>query len=303
MENFNEIQREILKLKKEKNALILAHYYVPLEVQDIADHVCDSFEMAKRANSAKEDLIVICGVRFMGESAKILSPDKTVLLPAPDAGCPMADMVTPEDVIRLRGEHPNAAVICYVNSSAAVKAVSDICCTSASALKVAKSLKEDEVIFVPDCHLGSYVAENCPDKKFILHNGFCPTHHRITADDVKKAKAAHPEAVFAVHPECRDEVVAFADYVGSTSGIIEYAKTVDAKEVLIGTENGVVERLRRECPDKKIYGVSSAFTCVNMKKVGLEDVLNSLKNGQYEVILDKEEIDAARQSLDRMVSI
>ena len=303
MESFNDLQKEILKLKKEKNALILAHYYVPLEVQDIADHVCDSFEMAKRAKNAKEKLIVICGVRFMGESAKILAPDKKVLLPAPEAGCPMADMVTPEDVKRLRDEHPKAAVMCYVNSSAAVKAVSDICCTSASALRVAESLKEEEIIFVPDCHLGGYVAGKCPDKKFILHNGFCPTHHRVTDSDVIKAKSAHPDAVFAVHPECRDEVVALADFVGSTSGIIEYTKKTDAKEILIGTENGVVERLRRECPDKKIYSVASTFVCVNMKKVGLQEVRDCLKYEQYEVKLTDEEIAEAKESLDRMVSI
>ena len=201
MENFNELQREILRLKKEKNALILAHYYVPLEVQDVADAVCDSFAMAQKAAKARESVIVICGVRFMGESAKILSPEKTVLLPSPDAGCPMADMVTPEDVLRLKSQHPRAQVMCYVNSSAAVKAVSDVCCTSSSALRIAKNLDCEEIIFVPDRHLGSFVARHVPEKTFWLHPGFCPTHHRITEADVLAAKKAHPDAEFAVHPE------------------------------------------------------------------------------------------------------
>ena len=199
MEKLNPLQEKILKLKKEKNALILAHYYVPLEVQDIADIVGDSFEMAKKAKEAKERLIVVCGVRFMGESAKLLSPDKKVLIPAVDAGCPMADMVTVEDVERLKAEHPGAAVMCYVNSSAAVKAASDICCTSSSALRVARSLDAQEIIFVPDVHLAEFTAGKVTDKKFVFHTGFCPTHHRITENDVLAAKKAHPAAKFAVH--------------------------------------------------------------------------------------------------------
>lgn len=299
----NELQKEILALKKAKNALILAHYYVPLEVQDIADHVCDSFAMAKLAKDALEPIVVICGVRFMGESAKILSPDKKILLPAPDAGCPMADMVTPEDVLKLKSEHPNAAVMCYVNSSAAVKAVSDVCCTSSSALRVARSLKEDEIIFVPDCHLGAYVAEKVPEKKFILHNGFCPTHHRVREEDVLRAKAAHPNAKFAAHPECRQEVLRHADFIGSTAEIIDYARKEDAEEFLIGTESEIALRLAREMPQKRFFSVTSAFVCPNMKKVGLSEVRDSLKFEQYEVILTAEESSAAKQSLDRMVSV
>lgn len=302
MENFNEIQNQILKLKKEKNALILAHYYVPMDVQDIADHVCDSFEMAKRAKDAKEELIVICGVRFMGESAKILAPDKKVLIPAIDAGCPMADMVTVDDVRRLKAEHPNAVVMCYVNSSAAVKAEADICCTSSSALRIAKSLDAEEIIFVPDVHLAEYTAEKVPEKKFIFHTGFCPTHHRITEADIVAAKKAHPDAVFAVHPECRAEVLHHADFVGSTSEIIKFAQETPSKEVIIGTEMEIAARLQREMPDKKFYSVTSAFVCPNMKKVTLDAVLNCLENEVFEIKLDKEEIDAAKQSLDRMVA-
>lgn len=302
MENFNETQEKILKLKKEKNALILAHYYVPLDVQDIADHVCDSFEMAKRAKEAKENLIIICGVRFMGESAKILSPEKKVLIPAVDAGCPMADMVTVEDVRRLKAEHPNAVVMCYVNSSAAVKAEADICCTSSSALRIAKSLDAEEIIFVPDVHLAEYTASKVPEKKFIFHTGFCPTHHRITEANTIAAKKAHPDAVFAVHPECRADVLAHADFIGSTAEIIKFARETGAGEVIIGTEMEIAARLQREMPNKKFYSVTSAFVCPNMKKVTLSAVLNSLENEEFEIKLDKDEADAARQSLDRMVA-
>lgn len=302
MENFNEIQNKILKLKKEKNALILAHYYVPIDVQDIADHVCDSFEMAKRAKDAKENLIIICGVRFMGESAKILSPDKKVLIPAIDAGCPMADMVTVEDVRRLKAEHPNAVVMCYVNSSAAVKAEADICCTSSSALRIAKSLDAEEIIFVPDVHLAEYTASKVPEKKFIFHTGFCPTHHRITEADIIAAKKAHPNAAFAVHPECRADVLTHADFIGSTAEIIKFARETGADEVIIGTEMEIASRLQREMPNKKFYSVTSAFVCPNMKKITLQAVLNSLENDEYEISLDNEEIAAARQSLDRMVA-
>lgn len=302
MENKREMIDRILALKKEKGALILAHYYVPLEVQDIADHVCDSFEMAKRAKQAEEQLIIICGVRFMGESAKLLSPDKKVLIPAVDAGCPMADMVTVDDVKRLKAEHPNAVVMCYVNSSAAVKAVSDICCTSSSALRIAKALDAEEIIFVPDVHLAEYTAEMVPEKKFIFHTGFCPTHHRVTEVDILAAKKAHPDAKLAVHPECRTEVTKHADFIGSTAEIIKYAHETDAKEILIGTEMEIALRLQRELPEKKLYSVTSAFVCPNMKKVTLDTVLNCLENEEYEIQLDPAEAEAARRSLDKMVA-
>ena len=286
----------------------LAHYYVPLEVQDIADIVGDSFEMAKRAKEAGESLIVVCGVRFMGESAKLLSPDKKVLIPAADAGCPMADMVTVEDVRRLKAEHPGAAVMCYVNSSAAVKAVSDICCTSSSALRIARSLEEQEIIFIPDMHLGGYTAEKVPEKTFHFHSGFCPTHHRITEADVLAAKKAHPAAKLAVHPECRTEVLKHADFVGSTSEIIKFAQGADADEILIGTEMEIVSRLQRdalqkELPDKRFYSITAAFVCPNMKKVTLQAVKNCLENEEFEIVLDAAEADKARLTLERMVAV
>ncbi|NLL46629.1 MAG: quinolinate synthase NadA [Clostridiales bacterium] len=303
MVNTDNIRQRILSLKSEKNALILAHYYQPLEVQDMADHVCDSFEMAKRARDAEQQIIVICGVVFMGESAKILNPGKKILIPVMEAGCPMADMVTPEDVINLRKKHPDAAVVCYVNSSAAVKAVSDICCTSSSVLRIVRSLPEKKIIFIPDRNLGAYVARQVPEKEIILFDGFCPTHNRVTESDALRAKEAHPDSVFAAHPECRQEVLAHADFIGSTSEIINYAHNSEKKTIIIGTEQGIVERLRRELPDKNIYSVAASFVCPNMKKTNLPELLNCLENEQTEIKLTDEEIAAAKQSLDRMVSI
>jgi len=302
MENA-DISKRILELKAKKNALILAHYYQRLEIQDLADHVCDSFEMAKRAREAEQQLVVICGVVFMAESAKILNPGKKILIPVMEAGCPMADMVTPEDVIRLRNEHPDAAVVCYVNSSAAVKAVSDICCTSSSALKIVRSLPQKKIIFIPDRNLGAYIAKQVPEKEIILFSGFCPTHNRISESDVLRAKAAHPDSVFAAHPECREEVLTHADFIGSTAQILDYARKTDAETIIIGTEQGIVERLRRELQNKNIYSVAASFICPNMKKTGLQDLLNCLENEQWEIKLTDEEIAAAKQSLDRMVSI
>ncbi len=305
MKNYvnKELLEETLELKRQKNALVLAHYYVPSETQAAADFVCDSFEMAKRARSADKDLVVICGVSFMGESAKILSPQKKVLLPVPEATCPMADMVSPEQIADYRKLHPEAAVVCYVNSTAAVKAVSDICCTSASAEKVVGSLDNKEIVFVPDQHLGSYVAEKFPDKTFYLHKGFCPRHHAVTEADVLKAKEAHPDCALAVHPECRTEVVKHADFVGSTSGIIDFAKRTDAPGVIICTENEITEILRRELPEKEIWPVKRSFICQNMKKVTLEALRDCLKYERYEVTLSDEEIAAAKAALDKMVSV
>ncbi len=280
---------------------LLAHNYVRPEVQDAADFVGDSLELARLASRTATPYIVVAGVDFMAETAAILSPTKTVLLPAADACCPMAEMVTPEDVRRLKAEHPDAVVMCYVNSSAAVKAECDICCTSSSALRIARSLDAEEIIFVPDMHLGEYTAEKVPEKKFIFHTGFCPTHHRITEADVLAAKKAHPDATFAVHPECRADVIKHADFVGSTSEIIKYAGETEAGEVLIGTEMEIAARLQRAHPDKKFYSITSAFVCPNMKKVTLDAVLNCLENEEHEINIDKGEADAARLTLDKMV--
>lgn len=299
----NELQNKILALKKEKNALILAHYYQSLEVQDIADSVGDSFALAKQAQSADADIIIVCGVRFMAESAKILNPDKTVYQSNPDAGCPMANMISAEDVKRLRAQYPEAAVVCYVNSSAAVKAESDICCTSSSAEKVVRSLPNRQILFVPDQNLGSYVAAQLPEKEVILYNGCCPIHHAVSEADALRAKAEHPHAKLLIHPECPPAAVAQADYVGSTAGILAYARKSDADSFIIGTESGICDILRRELPNKEIIPLRAAFTCVNMKKTTLEDVLACLEGEAEPVELPSAELKAAALSLERMVSV
>ena len=298
-----EAVQAIQQLKKERNALILAHFYQLSEIQDIADVVGDSLELAKAARDAKEDVIVFCGVRFMAETAKILSPNKTVLLPALDAGCPMADMITAEEVLRLREAHPNAAVMCYVNSDVAVKAVSDICCTSANALKIAMSLEEEEIIFVPDQCLGGYIAQFVPQKRFILAEGFCPTHCRIKPEDVIAARKILPNAKVLVHPECLPDVVSLSDFAGSTSQIIAEAMRSDAKEFLIGTEEGVLHRLNSLCPDKKFYNTGRTQVCPNMKKTRLADVVSALERMQHEITVEEPLAQQALKSLNRMFSV
>ena len=299
----NDLQNRILALKKEKKALILAHYYQTMDIQEVADHVCDSFEMALRAQEAKENLLIICGVHFMAESAKILNPKKTVLFPSPEAGCPMADMTAPEDITALRERYPNASVVCYVNTTAAVKAVCDVCCTSSSAEKIVRALPEKQIIFVPDRNLGSFIASKVPEKEVILFDGCCPAHDCITEKDVFTAKEMHPEAKFLVHPECREEVLRLADYIGSTAGIIKAAIDYDAAEFIIGTEFGVVEHLAKLTPGKRYYPIKSGFLCRDMKKTHLSDVMHSLETGEYEITLGAGEIEAARRSLELMVEL
>ena len=298
----SDLQEKIKLLKKEKGALILAHYYQRADVRDIADHVCDSFEMARIARDAKEELLVICGVRFMAESAKILNPGKTVLLPSPDAGCPMADMITPEDVTALRKKYPDAAVVCYVNSSAEVKSVSDICCTSSSAETIVRSLPHEQIIFIPDRNLGAYIASKIPGKEIILFDGFCPIHDMITEKDVIAAKAAHPGALLLAHPECRMEVLRHADYIGSTAGIIKEALGSGCREFIIGTESEVTERLSTLAPGKCFYPLTDGFLCSEMKKTGLPDLLYSLETGHFEILLDEQVINNAASSLERMIN-
>jgi len=299
----NEMQQRILKLKKEKNALILAHFYQTMDIQEIADYVCDSFEMAQRAFAAKKKLLIVCGVHFMAESAKILNPDKTVLLPSPDAGCPMADMITPEDVLVLRMSYPDAAVVCYVNSSAAVKAVSDICCTSSSAERIVRALPEKQIIFIPDRNLGAYIASKVPKKDFIFHPGWCPVHDCITADDVLSARSAHPGAKLLIHPECRGDVLDSADFVGSTAEIIRFALDSADNVFIIGTEYGVAEHLAMLAPGKQFYPLTSNFECEDMKKIKLSDVLASLEYRKHEITLSGDDVDGARRTLERMVNI
>ena len=297
------LQEKIRALKKEKNALIVAHNYQIDAVQAIADVVGDSFALSKYCATASQDVIVFCGVHFMAESAKILSPQKTVLLSERTAGCPMADMVTATDVQELKRRHPRAAVVCYINTSAAVKAECDICCTSSNAVKVIRSLAEEEIIFVPDKNLGSYIAAQVPEKKMIIWEGFCVTHHRVTVEEVTRVREAHPDALILVHPECRPEVVARADFVGSTKQIIDFATASAEKKFIIGTEMGVLYRLEKDNPGKTFYLLSPGLICPNMKKTTLTSVYNALAQMQYPIEVAEEILIKARSALERMLQV
>ena len=295
----NQLSEKILKLKKEKNAIILAHLYQIPEVQEIADYVGDSYYLSQVARDAKEDLIIFCGVKFMAESAKVLSPEKTVILPAPNAGCPMADMAEVEDVEEMIKKYPDAFKVCYINSSYEVKALCDASVTSSSALKIMKNIPNKQILFLPDQNLGGYISEFFPEKEFILWKGFCPTHHRITAEDIIKAKEEHPNVKVLSHPECSKEVRDLSDYIGSTSGIINYATECEDKEFIIATEEGVLHQLKKKNPDKKFY-FPEMMICPNMKKTSLQDVYDALDGKKEEVILDEEIRKKALTSLENM---
>ncbi len=299
----NKLAEEITRLKKERNAIILAHNYQVPEVQDIADVVGDSYSLSQHAASTSSEVIVFCGVHFMAESAKILSPDKVVLLPVKDAGCPMADMVTAPRLREMKAKYPEAAVVCYVNSSAEVKAESDICCTSSNAVKVVESVKNKQVIFAPDENLGSYVASKVKDKELILWRGFCITHKRVKAEEVQKIRQLHPNAKILMHPECEPEVQKLADFLGSTSEIIKYAGEIPERDIIIGTEEGVLHILRKQNPHKNFYLLSTGLICTNMKKTRLEDVHNSLLNMQHEIHVDEDIRLKALKSLEEMLKI
>ena len=293
---------EIKKLKAERNAVILSHFYTRREVQEVADFVGDSLSLCKAAVDSKADIIVFAGVYFMAESALIISPEKTVLLPVPDAGCPMADMITAEALRDAKEKHPEAEIVCYVNSSAAVKAESDICCTSANAIKVVNSIEGQEVLFVPDKNLGAFVALHT-DKKIHLWPGFCHVHENIRGKDIEELKKLHPDAEFLAHPECRPEVLSYANGVLSTSGIIREVERSGSTEFIIGTEREIVRSLKRKYPDKKFYPASEKACCYNMKKITLEAVLNSLQNMEYEISVPEHIRVKARKALNRMLEI
>ena len=295
----NQLSEKILKLKKEKNAIILAHLYQIPEIQEIADYVGDSYYLSQVARDAKEDLIIFCGVKFMAESAKVLSPEKTVILPAPNAGCPMADMAVVEDVEEMIEKYPDAFKVCYINSSYEVKALCDASVTSSSALNIIKNIPNKQILFLPDQNLGGYISEFFPEKEFILWRGFCPTHHRITAEDIIKAKEEHPNVKVLSHPECSKEVRDLSDYIGSTSGIINYATECEDKEFIIATEEGVLHQLKKKNPDKKFY-FPEVMVCPNMKKTSLQDVYDALDGKKEEVILDEEIRKKALTSLENM---
>lgn len=297
-----DLAREIARLKREKDAVILAHNYQIGPVQDVADFVGDSLELSREAAALDAAVIVFCGVDFMAETAAILSPRKKVILPARDACCPMADMITGGEVRTLRKRYPGAAVVSYVNTTAEVKAESDICCTSANAVRVVESLEEDRVIFVPDRNLGNYVAR-FTGKEVFPWEGFCIVHDQYTPGDVDEVLSAHPGAEVIVHPECRPEVIDRADHVFSTSGMIRHICASGRKEFVIGTEVGILHRLRKECPGKSCYPLSPHAVCTNMKKTGLPHLLRALRTLGPQVTVPEETARRARVAIDRMLAV
>ena len=295
--------KRIVQLKKEKDAVILAHYYVDGEVQQIADYVGDSFYLSKVATKIPQKTIVFAGVYFMGESAKILNPNKVVLMPDEKADCAMAHMVTIEKIKQVRKEHPNAAVVCYINSAAEIKAHADVCVTSANALKIVSKLPNKEIFFIPDNNLGRYIASCLPEKTFLFHDGYCPVHKKITESVLLDAMKEHPDAKVLVHPECTMDVLAHADYIGSTSGIIDYASNHDDEEYIIGTEIGVCYELQQKNPEKKFHFAGGTPTCMDMKLVTLEKIVKALESMEPQVHLDEKMRLAAERPLLRMLEL
>ncbi len=304
MYNTKDLQEAILKLKKEKDVCILAHAYQTQDILEVADFIGDSFGLSQQAQSVPQQNLLMCGVRFMAETAKILSPDKKVILSHPDAGCPMAEQLTVDELKEIKAQYPNAAVVAYINTTSALKTECDVCVTSASALNIVKSLPNEEILFIPDCNLGSWIEAQVPEKTFHFIKGGCPVHMRITPDDVIKARAAHPGTPLLVHPECKKEVTALADYAGSTTGIMKYAANSDAKEFIIGTDNSIVQHLQFEHPDKKFYALSKDCICHDMKLTTLMDVYHCLLGeAGEEIVLEDETRLKAKKCIDAMLEM
>lgn len=297
------IKEEIYKLKQEKDAVILAHYYVNPEVQEIADYVGDSFQLSKTAAALPNKTLVYCGVHFMGESGCLLSPEKAVLLPDLNADCPMAHMVTKEEVDEARNKYEDLAVVCYINSTAEIKSWSDVSVTSANAVQIVRNLPNKNILFIPDKNLGRFVASQVPEKNVVLVKGYCPIHENLSAEEIMELKAAHPNAEILVHPECCKEVTDIADYIGSTTGIIQYATSSDRKEFIIGTESGVRYDLERKNPDKMFYFTKTPTVCHDMKKITLEKVLHVLKTGENAASVSEAQAEMAKETLTRMLEL
>ena len=296
------LQKEILRLKREKDVCILAHAYQTHDIIEIADFVGDSFGLSQMAQSAPQKNILMCGVRFMAETAKILSPDKKVILSHPEAGCPMAEQLTLRELKELKEKYPNHAVVAYINTTSELKTLCDVCVTSASALKIVKELPQRDIIFIPDCNLGGWIAEKVPEKNFIFIKGGCPIHTRITENDVFHAKKQHPDALLLVHPECISDVTRHADFAGSTTAIMSYVAKSDKKEFIIGTDNSIVQHLQFEYPDKKFYELSKICVCHDMRYTTLMNVYNCLLgNGGEEISLDSETYEGAKRCIDNML--
>ena len=299
-----QMQDEILRIKKENDICILAHAYQNHEILEIADYTGDSYGLSVQASKAPQKTVLMCGVRFMAETVKILSPDKKVLLSNSDAGCPMAEQIDHELLASLKEQNPDHTVVAYINTTSELKTLCDVCVTSSSAVQIVKNIVNDKILFIPDCNLGAWVEKQVPEKSFKFVHGGCPTHLRMSTMDVAKAKKAHPNAKLLVHPECLPEVSAMADYIGSTTGIMDYAKKSDAEEFIIGTENSIVQHLQFECPDKKFYPLSKDCVCHNMKLTTLVDVYNCVKGiGGEEITLEDEIRDKALACINTMLTL
>ena len=303
--NVHELQEEILRLKKEKDICILAHAYQSEPILEIADYIGDSYGLSVQASKDAHQNVIMCGVRFMAETCKVLSPDKRVYLPNPAAGCPMAEQLDLEMLEALKARYPGYAVVAYINTTSALKTACDVCVTSSSAVQICRALDADHILFIPDPNLGQYVAEQLPEKTFAFYpHGGCPRHICMSAQDVARAKAAHPNALLLVHPECRAEVVSAADYIGSTTGIMDYAKKSDASEFIIGTEISIVEHLQYAYPDKRFYPLSANLTCPNMRITTLMDVYHCIQGtGGEEIVLPDEVMAGANRCISRMIEL
>lgn len=297
-----DLQQQILKLKKEKDACILAHSYMSEDVCEVADFVGDSYALSVKAKSVPQKTVLMCGVRFMAETVKMLSPQKTVYLVNPQAGCPMAEQFDKEVISEVKKMYPDYAVVAYINTTTELKTIADVCVTSASAVKICRAIPQKNILFIPDINLGTYVRGQVPEKNFKLLSGGCPTHAKIEKSDVSTAKKAHPEALLLVHPECRPEVTEAADFVGSTTGIMDFAIKSDKKEFIIGTENSIVQHLQFKCPEKNFYPLSKDLVCHNMKITTLPDVFNCLcGRGGEEIVLDEETRVKAVKAIEKMI--
>lgn len=298
------MQNEIMRLKAERDVCVLAHCYQAQDILEVADYVGDSYGLSVQAAKAKQQTVVMCGVRFMAETVKILSPEKTVYLANAMAGCPMAEQMDKDYIAEVKKQYPDHAVVCYINTTAALKTICDVCVTSSSAVKIIRKLENPNILFIPDCNLGDYVQKQVPEKHLTLLKGGCPTHAGVSAQDALSMKALHPNALLLVHPECRPEVVAQADFVGSTSAIMEYAENSDAKEFLIGTEMSIAEHLRYKCPEKRFYPLAKRLLCVNMKCTTLPDVLAAVNGeGGEKIELPEDVLTGARRCIDKMIAL
>lgn len=299
----NELIEKINKLKKEKNAVILAHCYQNVEIDEVADYVGDSLYLSQMAAKTNADIIIFAGVYFMAQTAKILNPSRKVLLPRLESGCRMADMITLDQLREFKSKYPKIPTVCYINSTAEVKSECDICCTSSNAVKIVDSLKADEILFLPDTYLGKWVESQLGNVKVNTYTGFCPTHVQIRPNDVTEARKKYPNALVLAHPECHQSVVAMADYVGSTTGIMKFAAQSDKKEFIIATEKGVVDRLKRDYPEKEFYLIKDNVICPNMKWHTLTDIYNALDREEHEITVDTEIASKALKCIDRMLEV